>query len=141
MHINTNRNVFNLIIIFSLINILGCDGGIFLRGYTKHSAKISGKISNATLMNSNEGNLLSDVKILLYTYHTKYLEDSVLNYKPNKEFLSDSLGYFEIYAGVPPSLGQFGAIITSKEGYLSDTIFFEFNSLDTINLVLNLEKK
>ena len=70
------------------------------------------------------------------------VQDSLINFeKVRFKNFSDSVGYFDLSEIIGPGNG-FAGIVASKEGYLNDTLFFNYSGYGSVvNIIVNLKKK
>ena len=131
----TEKSIIASLLILLTISFLACDGAIFLRGRVVESYNVSGRVVD--LSNIDSLFYVKDAKI---TFYARTKDSSFAEITPRAEFLSDSVGYFNEAFTVAPFGKRIAALIASKDGFTNDTVFFEYKSLDTVNVILNLKK-
>jgi len=129
-----------ILAVFILISILtGCDGYLAVRGYVISDDTIKSYIISDSLFDEFQvSNGIEGVQIQI----DPAVQDSLINSENFEKFgfktFTDSIGYFEYSSSFAPGIWVVG-IITSKDGFINDTIYFT-NNLEQINLVINLKK-
>jgi hypothetical protein len=136
------RNFILLTIFIISLFFSGCDGGFYIRGLVNNdelnrSYFVSDSLFKTMLTNKGVENvrIQFDPNVL----------DSLISQNNLEKFnfitTSDSLGYFEYEAVFAP--GEYiTGIVTSKDGYLNDTIFFNHSDMPVpVNVIINLKKK
>ncbi len=118
---------------------ISCDGGIKVKIYSYESdtkSAIFYKDSVPTGIPLGKTN----VKIYLAKQDSISNDDSYFDYEVN----TDKEGQFQEHFAIPPMKKEkvfLGCIISQKNGYVSDTLYFKHSSVDSIFCIINLKKK
>ena len=80
---------------------------------------------------------LGGVKLFFYPY----VSDSVIHPVPEREFITDGQGRADITEKLSPTSDKMGALVSMKAGYYVDTLFFNYASEDTLNLLVRLHRR
>lgn len=133
------KKYFILSIPALIIILTGCDGLLAVRGYVIDDSSIKSHIVSDSLFNSLE---LSNGIEGVFIQIDPAVEDSLINPENLEKFgfktFTDSIGYFEYNSSFAPGIWDVG-IITSKDGFINDTIYFT-NNLEQINLIIHIKK-
>ena len=131
-----------LLVFIPIIFFAGCDGTFEVRGYVfdddfNESETISDSLFNSIqLSNGIQG---------VFIQIDPAVEDSIINQENFEYFgfktFTDSIGYFQFNSSFAP--GKYIAgIIASKDGYVSDTLFFSWSGSGMpVNVIVKLKKR
>ena len=136
------KKYFILSAFISIILFFGCDGALNVQGYVINDDHSRSKTISDSLFNSLK---LSNGIEGAFIQIDPAVENSIINRENFEHFgfktFTDSIGYFQFNSSFAP--GKYTAgIIASKEGYLNDTLFFNWSGAGTSNnLIFYLKKK
>jgi hypothetical protein len=113
-----------------------CDGAIVVQGTICESAGISRIVS--TLQFPDSTNAIENATVVLYEMVDDSGQIPVREFAPHT--ITSTNGAFDLFRTVCPLGEQTGALIVTKEGYLTDTLFFRYKSLDTVRMLISLRR-
>jgi len=113
----------------------GCDTSLLVKGIVVEGEQKSILVkSNAYEIDTSKR--ISDVQFSLYPHISP---SNIYKISHARIFKSDSLGRFDYNATIGPGK-YYAALISSKEGYLADTLIFEYKPLNPESLIVVLKK-
>ncbi len=124
-----------ILLLVMLLFLSGCDTALLVKGIVVEGDHKS-IAAKDRILGIDTSNRIPDVQFALYP-HVSPAKYSTTGYARN--FKSDSLGRFNYNATIGPGTYN-AALISSKEGYLADTIIFEYTPLQPESLIIVLKK-
>ncbi len=112
-----------------------CQGAVWIHGWVIERNVPSRVVMNLWLGDSIRRIEGAAVRLFPAASHGKFEK---LSERENAR--SDKNGEFFLYASTAPFHNLDGAVITAIDGYITDTLFFEYNSMDTVEVLLCLHK-
>ncbi|MBD3223823.1 MAG: hypothetical protein GF313_03790 [Caldithrix sp.] len=134
------KKSFLILFIFLIFFVfLSCDGRLRVKGYTYNNSLINGVVSDSLFVISEKGIPINDAKIMIYNFLNNDL--SIKNLNPTVILSTDSAGYFEWETIIPPMQEFSGALVTQKNGYRNDTLYFKYkSSIKPYKFIVNLKQ-
>lgn len=128
--------IFYLLITTSLFYSFSCDGMMRFRVNVLEGDQASMIVSDSIYKSYSFNKPISNAAINFYSFD----ENGLIYRNIFMTFYSDSTGYFYIQGGT--GFGKTQALLTvSKNGFISDSIYFEYeHSFEPINFIVNLKK-
>lgn len=129
-------SVMNIMFLYiAIFSLIGCDSFYVLRGRVYEEEKSNNRIFN--VMEQDTQIVLQKVLLSIYVLQE---ENKWENAWLDHSLYSDSTGNFSLFSVISPTGRTFAALVASKPGYLSDTVYFKYSAGDTVNILLRLKK-
>jgi hypothetical protein len=136
-------NIYKYIFLIPLFLVYSCDGYVVVKVHTYESLihKDTSEFDSLTINKRN----LPDVTIVwnVGAVNEQDLGISLCDSSTFSKQKTDSLGFYSfgrvVNAYQPGPL--FGKLYVHKEGYLDDSLTFKFNSLETIDLFIEMKRR